>query len=119
MRVIAIVTNVCFHLASEFGWQALISWADLRVDNFAEMIRPIRFFTTLILDADESRTMCNTRRSYVSIYGIVCKVDPAGSRVIVATPASGRSFSSKGDKTRQGSPFYHTHQVLLVRSLID
>src|SRR6266851_2532408 len=56
MRVIAIVTNVCFHLTSEFGWQALISWADLRVDNFAEMIRPIRFFTTMILDADESRT---------------------------------------------------------------
>jgi hypothetical protein len=34
--------------------QVLISSADLRVDNFVEMIR---FFTTLILNADESRTM--------------------------------------------------------------
>jgi len=47
-------TNVRFDLSSEFKWQVLISSADLRVDNFVEMIR---FFTTLILNADESRTM--------------------------------------------------------------
>ena len=34
------------------GWEVLMSSADLRVDHFVEMIR---FFSTLILNADESR----------------------------------------------------------------
>ena len=38
--------------SSEFGLQMLIGLADMSANNFVEMIR---FFTTLILNADESR----------------------------------------------------------------
>jgi hypothetical protein len=38
--------------SSEFGSQLLTSPVDIRADNFVEIIR---FYTTLILNADESR----------------------------------------------------------------
>jgi hypothetical protein len=46
--------NVCVDFSSEFGSQVLMSSADISVDNFVGMIR---FFTALILNADESKTM--------------------------------------------------------------
>jgi hypothetical protein len=45
-------TSVCLDSSSEFGLQMLIGLADMPANNFVEMIR---FFTTLILNADESR----------------------------------------------------------------
>lgn len=45
-------TSVCLGSSSEFGLQRLIGLADMSANNFVEMIR---FFTTLILNADESR----------------------------------------------------------------
>jgi hypothetical protein len=44
--------NVSLDPPSEFGSQVLTSSADIRADNFVEIIR---FYTTLILNADESR----------------------------------------------------------------
>ena len=45
-------TSVCLDPSSEFGLQVLMSLADIPADNVVEMIR---FFCTLILNADESR----------------------------------------------------------------
>jgi hypothetical protein len=45
-------TSVCLDPFSEFGLQVLISLADIPARNFVEIIR---FFSTLILNADESR----------------------------------------------------------------
>jgi Gly-Xaa carboxypeptidase len=47
-------TSVRLDSTSEFGLQKLIGLTDMSADNFVEMIR---FFTTLILNADESRDM--------------------------------------------------------------
>jgi len=48
------LTNVRIDPSSEFGSHVLTSSADIRADNFVETIR---FYTTLILNADESREM--------------------------------------------------------------
>lgn len=45
-------TSVCLDSSSDFGRQMLIGLADMPANSFVEMIR---FFTTLILNADESR----------------------------------------------------------------
>ena len=47
-------TNVCYDFVFNFGLGVLISPTDIIADNFVEMIR---FFTTLILNVDESRKM--------------------------------------------------------------
>jgi hypothetical protein len=44
--------NVRYDTSSEFGSQVLTSFADIRADNFVEIIR---LYTALILNADESR----------------------------------------------------------------
>jgi hypothetical protein len=46
--------NVRIDPSSQFGSQVLITSADMRADNFVEIIR---FYTTLIHNADESREM--------------------------------------------------------------
>jgi hypothetical protein len=45
-------TSVCLDSFSKLGLQMLIGLADMPANNFVEMIR---FFTTLIINADESR----------------------------------------------------------------
>jgi len=46
--------NVSFDPSSAFGLQVLTSFAVMRADNFVEIVR---FYSTLILNADESREM--------------------------------------------------------------
>jgi hypothetical protein len=45
-------TSVCLDPSSKFGLRVLINLAGIPANNFVEMIR---FFSTLILNADESR----------------------------------------------------------------